>query len=80
MNVDFLSFTIASAMLLLPAPSAFAQRLSESTGRQFIQEQLYLLSRRYARERAPTEGTINKMPPERIYAADHHRLHEKQRR
>jgi len=50
MNVDFLSFTIASAMLLLPAPSAFAQRLSESTpGVNLFKNKLYLLSRRYAR-------------------------------
>src|SRR5258708_838201 len=69
--MTILSRALTATLVLLPlsVPSAFAQRLSESTGVNLFKNNCTSCHGITPVERAPSEALIKQMPPERIYEA-----------
>ena len=61
--------TASLVLILLSAPSAFGQRLSESTGINLFANNCTGCHGLVPVEHAPSEATIRSMPPEHIYEA-----------
>ena len=66
-RIYFCLLTTSLVLLLFSAPSAFAQRLSESTGINLFQNNCTGCHGVTPAEHAPTEATLRSMAPEHIY-------------